>query len=412
MQATMKTILVTGDMVLDCHLYGGVKTTASSLSEPGTRYRERLGGAALTDELVGVVADIKGLIWDAAKEAWEKENESRRKTGENPLPLPHDLEAPRATPTFGHHLDLDAAKFQNDLDLPPNHHLRSHGVWVAKGGGKDSKELFWRVEHNFGYGPTAKQNEVVPFAKNSAPPPGPADLTLIDDGALQFRHDSSKSVWPIFSTEGVRHYLLKMSWPLCRGDLWSALTPVMDRLIVIVSALDLRREDAQVNSRLSWEQCAEDTIRALQNDPIVRDLGRAAHVIVNFRSSGALWVERELNGQPSTYRLFFDPARLEGDHPPESEGFDYGFQTCLTVGVAHHLMKRHAPPAGEKAVSPFKDRLAFKQAMSEGIAAGLTARRLLLELGHGRADKSEPGFPVKEIAQAIAKEPEIGRAHV
>ena len=39
----MKSILVTGDVVCDCHLYGGVKTEAASFSEPGTIYAERLG---------------------------------------------------------------------------------------------------------------------------------------------------------------------------------------------------------------------------------------------------------------------------------------------------------------------------------------------------------------------------------
>jgi hypothetical protein len=38
-------LLVTGDIVLDCHLYGGVKTAATSFSEPGTSMRRDLGGA-------------------------------------------------------------------------------------------------------------------------------------------------------------------------------------------------------------------------------------------------------------------------------------------------------------------------------------------------------------------------------
>ena len=39
------SILVAGDIVLDCHLYGGMKTEATSFSEPGTVYTEHLGGA-------------------------------------------------------------------------------------------------------------------------------------------------------------------------------------------------------------------------------------------------------------------------------------------------------------------------------------------------------------------------------
>ena len=55
-----KSILVTGDIVLDCHLYGGVKTAAASLNEPGTIYRQHLGGAALTYQLLQASADAKG----------------------------------------------------------------------------------------------------------------------------------------------------------------------------------------------------------------------------------------------------------------------------------------------------------------------------------------------------------------
>lgn len=45
-------LLVTGDIVLDCHLYGGVKTAATSFSEPGTIYEQHLGGAVLTHRLL------------------------------------------------------------------------------------------------------------------------------------------------------------------------------------------------------------------------------------------------------------------------------------------------------------------------------------------------------------------------
>jgi len=193
-----------------------------------------------------------------------------------------------------------------------------------------------------------------------------------------------------------------MSWPLCRGDLWAELAPVLNRLIVVVSAIDLRREDAQINARLSWEQCADDTVRALQSDPIVRDLLRAAHVIVTFRSAGALWVERSQDGQTSTQRLFFDPSMLEGDYSLLFDGTAYGFQTCSSVGIAYHLMRRHVEADGEKTLSPFTDHGAFNKAMSQGITAGLMSRRGLLELGHGRVAEPNPSFPVELIVQSIS----------
>ena len=70
------TALVTGDIVLDCHLYGGVKTAATSFSEPGTSYTQHLGGAVLTQKLLR--AAIK-----AAANAEKEDNSS--------MPFQHHL---------------------------------------------------------------------------------------------------------------------------------------------------------------------------------------------------------------------------------------------------------------------------------------------------------------------------------
>src|SRR5450759_1830919 len=98
----METILMTGDIVLDCHLYGGVKTAAASFSGPGAAYTEHLGGAALTHELVGAAASAA-----AAADG----------------------------PAYATHLGLDTKGL--DKSLPA--HLRSYGVWVDTPAGKGSK---------------------------------------------------------------------------------------------------------------------------------------------------------------------------------------------------------------------------------------------------------------------------------
>ena len=59
-------VLVTGDIVLDCHLYGGVKTSATSFSEPGTTYSQELGGAVLTRNLLHAAADAKNAATQPA----------------------------------------------------------------------------------------------------------------------------------------------------------------------------------------------------------------------------------------------------------------------------------------------------------------------------------------------------------
>lgn len=393
----MNTILVTGDIVLDCHLYGGVKANATSFSEPGTIYTQCLGGSYLTYELLQAAADAKGLDWDIARDEWQKENDIRLKKSMQPLPWSYTFSENRPSPKYKVKFGLVTEGLENELPK----HLRSYGVWIDQPEKKGSMDRVWRIERHFGYGPTDLPKQGVVFKRDSTQSPTRPILTLIDDGGILYRHHSSREAWPVFSGDAVGYYLLKMSWPLCRGDLWENMASIMDRVIIVVSSRDLRREDVQINSHLSWEQCVENTIVALQNDPIVRDLLRAAHVVVNFGSAGALWVERKKDGL-FRFHLLFDPELLEGDYPRQFDGSAYGFQTCLTAGIAHYLMPYDVETDSRKTLNPFSDTATFHQALFQGIAAGLTARRRLLELGHGPVDKQYPAFPIQALGQSIA----------
>jgi hypothetical protein len=232
------------------------------------------------------------------------------------------------------------------------------------------------------------------FTKSKVMPPNPA-LILIDDGGILFRHERSAAAWPEFTSSDSQpkqpFIVLKMSAPLCRGELWPHLTSkgATDRLLVLVSAADLRRADAQIREHLSWEQCAADALRALEQDPLAHELLKAAHVVVNFRSAGALWLHREGAGSHKA-ELIFDPLRLEGEFSREFDGTVYGFQSCLAVAISHHMLMRQLDP---------------NVGVPAGIIAGLQARRKLLELGHGKVGKGVPGFPVTEIGQVIASGP-------
>jgi RyR domain-containing protein/ATPase family protein associated with various cellular activities (AAA) len=344
------TVLVTGDVVLDCHLYGGVKTAATSFSEPGTTYWQHVGGAALTCRLLHAASRAAG---DA----------------------------------FATHFAFEEGPFTQNL---PGH-LRSYGVWTERPVRRGATPRVWRVDRHFGYGPTEPMvfDDIFKPATNA--PADPA-LTILDDGGILFRHAIARGAWPRFDADSRGLYLLKMSSPLCRGDLWAALAPVLDRLIVVVSVDDLRRENLQISTRLSWEQTVEDTLRGLPADPIARGLLDAAHLIVNFRSAGALWLRRA--GRGSVTRLVFDPLRMEGDFKRQIEGTTYGFQTTLAAGVACHLLIRAA--AGDL------DDAATVDAIEMGIAAGLAARRTLLEIGHGPIDAGQPGLPAEEIGKVLA----------
>src|SRR5438874_4402279 len=95
--------LVTGDIVLDSHLYGGVKTSATSQQEPGTVQDEHLGGASLSYRIMDKAADAKGIAWDAKKDAWDKR--AAQKSVSLPWPEKPDDERPSAS--YGTHLGID-----------------------------------------------------------------------------------------------------------------------------------------------------------------------------------------------------------------------------------------------------------------------------------------------------------------
>lgn len=420
--------LVSGDIVLDCHLYGGVKTAATSFHEPGSVYCEVPGGAELSRTLLAAAADAKGLIYDEKARAWDKAQEERavqiadrvmkneelrnkQKDQEpelTPLKRPDDLDYRRPLQSYAAVLGLGvggravsdpktADLKQLKEDLPQ--HLHSFGVWtsyLAKKSSKDPDNTVWRIKEHFGYGPRIPSPKNFAFSRASDLPADPA-LLLLDDGGILFRHERSQAAWPAFTSENISGQpliVLKMSAPLCRGDLWPKLLAeegVPRRLLVVVSADDLRREDVQIRKRLSWEQTAADTVVALHRTPIGKELLQADHVVVNFRSAGALWLHRKTAGAEHTATLIFDPLLLEGDITRDFEGTVYGFQTCFAVAIAHHLLMEAA--AGKSDLD---------KAITTGIVTGLLARRKLLELGHGKVGAGVPGFPFTEVGRVIA----------
>lgn len=403
--SVLPKVIVTGDIVLDCHLYGGIKTAATSFSEPGTVYFDDLGGAVLSERILASAADAAGLEWDrlevewkAAKKKRAEVNEQRQKNGKELLDQvarPEKLTSPRPSREFETLLGLEQGNLR--AALPSN--LHSFGVWTPHPAKRGAKDLVWRVQRNFGYGtarPDALPGQVTHpvFKKPPSLPTEPA-VIFIDDGGIGFRQLNSCDAWPELTARGGHQPLviLKMSAPLCRGDLWPyLLAKAKDRLLVLVSADDLRHEDTQIR-RLSWEQCATDTLCTLQEHPLAKELLHAAHVIVNFGFAGALWLRRREKGAVGS-RLVFDPRQIEGDYGRDIDGKVYGFQTCVAAGIAHRclLATRNRPPP--------------EKGIEQGIIAGLIARRRLVEVGHGPVGgKGEPHFPIFEIGQAITTPP-------
>ena len=259
---------------------------------------------------------------------------------------------------------------------PRFHH--SWALWSSPHGGA------WRAERLLGVTRSAVS---APARRLGA---GDAGLVVLDDAGLGFR--DQPDCWPAAVTRGEPGptVLVQMSAPVACGPLWEHLVRWhRDRLVVVVRAGDLRRNQVQISRGLSWERTAQDLTWELTNNPAVRDLAGCAHVIVLFGAAGAVVVSRQdpapAGGHPA-FSLIFDPLVMEGEWESDRPGTVIGGTAAVTAFVAAALIggQGHDELAG-------------------AVAGGLTALRDLHEGGYEAGDGGELMFPAARVAAAGAR---------
>ena len=115
--------------------------------------------------------------------------------------------------------------------------------------------------------------------------PASVSVHVIDDGGLGFRE--RPELWPRIDP-GLAWILLKTARPVLTGPLWTHLSAgYADRLVVIVTADDLRAAQAQISADSSWERTAQDLVWEGARNPRFSALAAGAHVIVSFGPAGA-----------------------------------------------------------------------------------------------------------------------------
>jgi len=143
------------------------------------------------------------------------------------------------------------------------------GVWHKRklgnlGRDKDDQEAeVWRVNRSLSLGQIADQQSLpallkeFPAAMETKTIP---EIIVIEDNAANVRFTVPE--WLKTPPDGkgsraeaAKWILLKMTAPVCHGDLWWTLTAsgaLADKLIVVVSVNDLRQEDIRVSQGISW----------------------------------------------------------------------------------------------------------------------------------------------------------------
>jgi len=273
------------------------------------------------------------------------------------------------------------------------HH--SYALWTryprTEPGPDDRGETAWRVERFLGLDRAWEVMDPKPGGFSLEPATGePAalDLVALDDADLGFRGNPSR--WPSCIREaGHRSWILiKMAWPVARGQLWEHLQRTApDRLIAVTTVADLRRTEVQISRELSWERTAQDVVWELTFNPQVNALARCRHVVVSFGTVGALLLSRATppaNGSA----LFFDPKFVEGMWNVNHPGGMIGYTSCLTAAIAHQILANPEQPD-----------------LAAGVQTGVAAMRLLHQAGYdeGRSPSGAPRFtfPFRTVAREI-----------
>jgi len=358
-----KKILIDGDVIVEHHIFQGTRSFPDSTEKLGTQIRTCKGGASLLFEL------CRGFY-----------------SGDLDPAVPPPIEM--LTRNTG-----DMA------DFPP--HRRAYAVWgpckkTAKV--KEDEQKVWRVTEMLGYG--SKGEDAEKKSKKSENVSEVADIVVLDDAALDYRFD--RTVWPscLNTKTGKKPewIVVKMSHPLCHGDLWQKLREKFsDKLILIASANDLRRGEVMISRSRSWEQTVQDLMAELQTNAELTELHKCRHLIIHFQSEGALWID---NANNSFRRLIFDAGNLEGEWGKDIPGQVLGRNSCFTAGVVRALLEH---------LTDAKKNISSKLDLARGIGNGLAAMRTLQETGFGAVGgKGAPGFPVAVLVEKLKTKEDNG----
>jgi len=210
-----------------------------------------------------------------------------------------------------------------------------------------------------------------------------ADLVVLDDASNGFRYKRSQAKWPRALESRVSHsyVILKMSRPLLKGDLWEFLRDKAERLMVILTADDLRQEGVNISRRLSWERTAQDLVRQMAANPTLLALNNCDYLVVRFGVDGVILYKRR-GGDGGSW-LFFDPEIGEDGFGGVYPGRMAGVGDAFVAGLVSEMTK------GTKVDTEV-------ETVKEGVKRGFCAMRRMWQLGMG-VDINHLDYPYRDV---------------
>ena len=239
--------------------------------------------------------------------------------------------------------------------------------------GEDKKNIVYRVGNYQGFAWPDKNKISFLSIKNDDPN---AAVVVLDDASNGFRE--SKSIWPEALKKRKKPLVvIKVSRPLARGPLWEEIQNYhADRLVVVLSADDLRQEGVKLSRRLSWERTAKDFVWQMASNPALMTLNNCSCLIVRFGLDGAILYKRRSGVVES--RLFFDPQIGEDGFSAIYPGNMLGAGSIFVAALTASILQKGL------------------EGIEEGVHQGLMCSRRLWQLGFGK-NLTEIDYPDSDI---------------
>lgn len=286
-----------------------------------------------------------------------------------------------AAATSGRHGGISGPSVSEQALIDPNDAtiLRTASIWRQFPRGDGDRQSAWRMSRFLGWQPAIGRSS--PASVDRELPDSPSNLLVFEDLGMSFRDDPAQ--WEsLLLEQQPESILVNQTRNLARGALWERLIQQFaDRLTLVCTVGDLRKEGAPIGRPLSWERTALDVWEAVQARP---DLTAASRVIVLLAISGAIIVERT-----GTATLVYDPAHQEGDWERSRPGLWYGAAPCVVSSLI--LAMAEAP---------------VKHDAGAALGRGFTAARALHDGGFDIEEDSAGGrirFPYPRVASILSQ---------
>ncbi|RVD82802.1 uncharacterized protein DFL_007213 [Arthrobotrys flagrans] len=167
------------------------------------------------------------------------------------------------------------------------------------------------------------------------------DVLVFQDTESSFRNPDDA----IYFLQNARPRVLiyHMAPKLASGSVWETIRNGVhteggiqdpEKLVVVVSANDLRAEGVQLSHGLSWEKTCEDFVEQLGSVGRLVSLVTCAHLVVLFNCDGVIY---HRGGQLNQPTLYFDPKCIEGEFLRQNLGDVPGIKEAFIAGMVTHL---------------------------------------------------------------------------